>query len=89
MYTSLQLLDMVKARHRLPSDYAAAKVIGLSKQSLSRIRAGIHTFGPEGCIKVAKLLEIEPLRVIASARIEQLEKLNDKDHINLWKEFAA
>lgn len=89
MYTSVELLDMVKARFRLPSDYAAAKKIGVTKSSISKIRAKGTSFGIDQCIVIAELLEIDPMKIIGSARIEQLERQHDTKYLDMWKHYAA
>lgn len=40
MKTTVEFLDAVKARRDLPSDYAAAKVLGVTRAAVSRYRLG-------------------------------------------------
>lgn len=89
MYTSVELLDMVKARYRLPSDYAAAKKLGVTKACTSSIRCERSFFDATNCIIIAELLELEPLKVIASVQIERAQRLNDEKMVNLWGTYAA
>ncbi len=38
MYKTTELLDMLKARYNLPSDYAIAKKIGLTRGAISKLK---------------------------------------------------
>lgn len=53
-------IDRVKAVKGIESDYGAAKVIGLSRQSISGYRNGKFTFDEESSIKVAHVLGEKP-----------------------------
>lgn len=88
MHTSIEMLDMVKAKYGLPSDYAAAKRIGVSTAAISRIRTKQHTFGVDQCLIIANLLEIDPLKVLSGARIEQLNRQTDQKYVKLWEQYA-
>ncbi|WP_321921049.1 helix-turn-helix domain-containing protein [Burkholderia sp. BCC1998] len=70
MKTTVQWLDAVKARLDLPSDYAAAKALGVTRSAVSAYRNGRSVFDEKTCIRAAELLGIDPLEVIASARVE-------------------
>lgn len=88
MYTSIELLDMVKGRYRLPSDYAAAKKLGLSTQFISKVRQGQSEFGVDSSLLVAELLDLEPLRVIGCTRIQHAHKTHDKNLMQMWLKYA-
>lgn len=88
MYNSIELIDMVKGRYRLPSDYAAAKKIGVTTSSISKIRIGRGEFGVDAAVKIAELLDLEPLKVIGCIRIQQAQKRHDKDAMQMWLKYA-
>jgi plasmid maintenance system antidote protein VapI len=88
MYTSIELLDMLKGKQRLPSDYAAAKVLGVTTSSISKIRIGRSEFGIDAAVKVAEILELDPLKIIGCTRIQQAQKQHDKKAILLWLKYA-
>ncbi|PRE65488.1 hypothetical protein C6P96_08485 [Burkholderia multivorans] len=70
MKTTVQWLDAVKTRLDLPSDYAAAKTLGVTRSAVSAYRNGRSVFDEKTCIRVAEILGVDPLEVIASARVE-------------------
>ncbi|MDN7873833.1 MULTISPECIES: helix-turn-helix domain-containing protein [Burkholderia cepacia complex] len=71
MKTTIEWLDAVKARLDLPSDYAAAKVLGVTRQRVSAWRNGRQTFEDEVCLQVAEILGIDPFEVLANVKIER------------------
>jgi len=74
MNTTNQYLDAVKARYSLASDYAIAKKLGLSPNSVRNYRRGITTMDENVSYLVAEMLEISPEQVIVAAQIEREKK---------------
>ncbi|NAW67657.1 hypothetical protein [Photobacterium halotolerans] len=58
MITTLQLLDELKRVRKLPSDYAAAKYLGISQQAVSKWRTG-SPMGEDMAEKIAFDLELD------------------------------
>lgn len=58
-------IDQVSQAMDGASDYRIAKTLGISHATISRYRNGGGTLDTEVCVKVAQVLGIEPLRVIA------------------------
>lgn len=81
MKTTVQWLDAVKARLDLPSDYAAAKALNVTRSAVSKYRLGRSVFDEKTCIRVAEILGVDPLEVIASARVESAK---DAQTRNVW-----
>jgi hypothetical protein len=59
MTSAAEYLDKIKAKHHLPSDYAAANLIGLTRSAVSKYRSKSTDtppdhFSPETCVRVAK-----------------------------------
>lgn len=71
MKTTAEYLDEVKARLKLPSDYALAKHWGVSKQDISSYRAGNRTLGEDRAIEVAAILGINPAEVLIATHAER------------------
>ncbi|CAE6822245.1 helix-turn-helix domain-containing protein [Paraburkholderia nemoris] len=71
MKTTVEYLDAVKAKLDLPSDYAAAKALGVTRAAVSRYRNGIGTFDDLTAARVADVLGIEPIEVIAATNYER------------------
>ncbi|KVD05453.1 helix-turn-helix domain-containing protein [Burkholderia ubonensis] len=82
MKTSAEWLDAVKARLDLPSDYAAAKILQVTRQTVSGYRVGRATLDDEVCLRVAEILGLNPFEVMASVRIERIK---DDERRSLWE----
>jgi hypothetical protein len=68
--TTIEYLDAIKSRLDLPSDYAAAKALGVTRAAVSNYRNGKSSFDDCVAIKAAELLNIEPMEVIAACHAE-------------------
>lgn len=86
MNTTIQFLNALKARNGGASDYAIAKILGLTHQAVSRYRVGKEFLGDSTAIRVAKLLEIDPSYVVACAHAERCKAEDEKA---VWTGFAA
>lgn len=78
MRTTVDFLDAVKARHALPSDYSLAPVLGITRAEVSRLRNRKSALGDSTALQVAKLLDIDPAQVIASAHAERAKHPEEK-----------
>ena len=79
-------LDALKARHNLPSDYAAAKFLGLTQAQVSRYRNGRDFFGDVVAMRVAELLDMPPGYVLACIHAE---RATDSAVAKVWTKLAA
>ncbi|MGC2944408.1 DUF3693 domain-containing protein [Burkholderia ambifaria] len=70
MKTTIQYLDALKKRLDLPSDYAAARVLGVTRAAVSRYRNGLSVFDEATAIRAADLLDLDPLEVISACKAE-------------------
>ncbi|WP_175784544.1 helix-turn-helix domain-containing protein [Burkholderia ambifaria] len=70
MKTTAQWLDAIKDHLSLPSDYAVAKYLGVTRAAVSRYRNGLSVFDEKTAIRVAELLDVQPFEVIASVNAE-------------------
>ena len=89
MYKTTELLDMLKAMYNLPSDYAIAKKIGLTRASVSSLRLNKSFFSDSNAINIAELLELDPLKVLASCQYERAHKKGELELESFWKQIAA
>lgn len=78
MTTTIAFLDAVKARLNMPSDYALAKKLGCTHQTVSKYRVGKDFLGDTTAIRVAELLEMDPGIVIAAAHAERAKKPEER-----------
>lgn len=74
-----EYLDAAKAKLEISSDYALAPHLELSRAAVSKLRNGIAIMSNTTAAKLAGILELEPLKVIADAELER--GTNDE----LWK----
>ncbi|MBB6324358.1 helix-turn-helix domain-containing protein [Paraburkholderia sp. SIMBA_009] len=81
MRTTIEWLDAAKARLDIQSDYAAAKALGVTRSTISGYRTGRTVFDEKICIRVAEILGVDPLEVIASARVESAK---DAETRGVW-----
>ena len=66
---SYEWIVKVKEFKKLPSDNSAANLIGITRSAVSHHKIGTClSLNDEQCLKVAELLEIEPIVVIADQR---------------------
>lgn len=71
MQTTNDLLDAVKSRYGLASDYALAKKIGMSRERISKYRHTGGALADENAVLVAELLDLPPGYVLACAAFER------------------
>lgn len=60
-----QLLDAVKARHNLRSDYALAKFLGVTKSTASNWAAGVTSPDDMVALRIADELELDQAYTLA------------------------
>lgn len=84
MKTTIAFIDELKARKGGISDYAVAKILGVTQQTISKYRVGKDYLGDSTAIRVAELLEIEPAIIIASVHAERAKSESEKA---VWREI--
>lgn len=75
---TLELLDAVKARRGITSDYALAKALGVTQTAVSSYRTGNSKISDDVCLTVAEILDMHPLAVIAVANAERAKTEKQK-----------
>ena len=68
MFETARYMAEVKERHDLTSDYALAAMLGISQPEANLIRRGLKVPKPELCIKIANLLERNPVELLLIAQ---------------------
>lgn len=86
MKTTNEFLDAVKVRHGIESDYALAKLLGVRHTNISNYRTGRSTMSNQTAVKIAELLAMKPMEVIAAAEMERAK--NEKER-GFWMRYAA
>ena len=83
--TTLDLLTQLKAANHGASDYALAKKLGITAQTIYHWRSGRSMMSDEVGIKAAELLGIDAGKVLVSLHIER-EKGNVTSHV--WRDIG-
>jgi len=89
MYKTKQLIDILKATENLPSDYAAAHFLGVTTQSISKYRCGKSFCDDSVALKIAGILKLNPLVVVASVRAERAKRAGDETLFLFWSQHAT
>lgn len=79
------LIVMYREKLGLPSDYAAAKSLGMTKAAISIIKSKGTGFNNETAWKIAEALEMDPAEVIAVAEMARAECSDNSDRVSVWK----
>ncbi|WP_016957959.1 hypothetical protein [Catenovulum agarivorans] len=88
MNVSIELIEQLKAAYNLPSDYAASKKICVKPNSVSNWRHERSSMDDEIAINVAELLELDPLKVLASLHAERATRLNKESLADFWLKYT-
>ena len=86
MRTTNELLDAVKARHQIGSDYRLAQVLQCQKSAISGYRAGRSRLDESMCLKVAELLQEPAGAILAEVAAERAKRPDIK---KAWQRAAA
>jgi plasmid maintenance system antidote protein VapI len=78
------LLDRAKAKANISSDYALAKVLGITTGNLSNIRAGRTHPSNEEAVKLATLAGLDEMDVIAEIELQTAKTEKKKE---FWKHY--
>ena len=68
MFETARFMAEVKDRYSLKSDYALAAKLGIAQPEANLIRRGLKVPKPELCIKIATLLEKNPVELLLIAQ---------------------
>lgn len=87
MFTT-DFLNQIQAAYGLTSDYQLAKKLGVTTQAISNYRTKRSFLNDAMALKVAHLLDLEPLLVLACVNAERFEKQGDKTVFDFWHQLA-
>lgn len=68
---STEYLDAVRSKLQLPSDYALAKVLGITREAVSALRNEKTSMGIETASKIGEILNIDGHVIYANGQIER------------------
>lgn len=86
MRTTNELLNAVKAKHQISSDYRLAQVLQCQKSAISGYRAGRSRLDEAMCLKVAELLQEPAGAILAEVAAERAKRPDIK---KAWQKAAA
>lgn len=69
-----EYFELVKGRYGLTSDYALAEKLGIAQPEANLMRRGLKIPKPELCIKIAKLLNKNPVELLLIAQKDKAPK---------------
>lgn len=82
---TVQYMAAVKAKLGIQSDYALAKSLGITRQSVSGYSNGYNTFGDDLAMKIADILDIPRGIVLLDMLLERAKTDAQRD---AWKEIS-
>lgn len=85
MRSTVELLDAVKRQQSITSDYELARELGVSRQAVSKYRHGACTFDNLTAFRVAELLKMSPVKVLAIIGAERTKRPEQRKK---WQEIA-
>ena len=68
---TIELLNQVRNTTESKSDYAASKLLGITRQAASAYRNGIRQMDDDPAIKAAEILGFDPVNVLARLHAEK------------------
>ena len=80
--TTRQWLILLKDKKNNCSDYQAAKILGITQQSMSGLMLGKSVMSDETAVKIARELNIPPILVVMAAIRERTKMEDLKDSID-------
>jgi plasmid maintenance system antidote protein VapI len=84
MKKTTDYLDDAKKTLGIDSDYAMAQFLGVTRMAVSSYRAGKRIIDDYAAAKIAGVLGIDPMIVIAAANAEREKTVERKDY---WRNF--
>lgn len=85
MKTTIEYLDQVKAERGLTSDYALAKLLGITTTAVQQYRSGRSAIGIETAMKVGDILGVDGHAVYADG---QIERAKNAEISAFWKTIS-
>lgn len=85
MKTAAEYLDALMALKNITSDYQLAKALSVTRSTVSRYRCGHATFDDVVAVRVAEMLGVEPLEIIAAANHQRAKRPEAK---KIWERIA-
>jgi len=82
---TIKYLQDAKCKLQIESDYALAKRLGITTAAISQYQTGKRVIDPYTAAKLAEVLEIDPMEIVAAAE-EEREK--DEKKREFWRTLS-
>lgn len=86
MNKSAELMDALKAKIGIESDYALAKKLGVNQARISAYRHGKEKPDFYICVKAGIFLNLDPVKIAAEI---ELEKEKNEERRGFWRDFLS
>lgn len=86
MNKSAELMDALKAKIGITSDYALAKKLGVNQARISAYRHGKEKPDFYICVKAGIFLNLDPVKIAAEI---ELEKEKNEERRGFWRDFLS
>lgn len=86
MNKSAELMDALKAKIGIDSDYALAKKLGVNQARISAYRHGKEKPDFYICVKAGIFLNLDPVKIAAEI---ELEKEKNEERRGFWRDFLS
>lgn len=86
MKTVDELLDAVKARHKITSDYKLAQFLGMTDSAIRNYRHKRSLPDEVACVKIAQAIDLDG--DVLAAEIQSMRARDDETK-NFWKRLAV
>jgi transcriptional regulator with XRE-family HTH domain len=77
-------IELAKRRQHIETDYALAKLMGVSRQHVSNWQLGKKTMDTQNCFKIAELVGMDARIVIADIEVERAERMGREEDAEWW-----
>jgi len=81
-------IERIRAKHGGCSDYRLSKLLGISQPAMTKYRAGMREADDEVSAKIAELLELPPMKVIADIHATRAQADGNKRMYKIWHDAA-
>lgn len=86
MNKSAELMDALKEKIGITSDYALAKKLGVNQARISAYRHGKEKADFYICVKAGIFLNLDPAKIAAEI---ELEKEKNEERRGFWRDFLS
>lgn len=83
------VIEQIKAKHRLPSDYAVAKLLEISTTTISHYRNRGSNMDVATAFKAAELLEVDPALLIAEMELKRAKTSTARETLSRYIKSAS